>query len=328
MYGIRKLLNLLFFIAVYIEVKKNVNSQQNDLFLVRYSLSNYLIIRYLHCAGHKMLLEVHGLAHIEEKEYGQSYMPPFYYGIVACFEKRMLGWADEIITGSGSSRDSLADIGINAERIHVVHNGFAPDKFNSLADPEEVVQQYNLGGKMIIGFVGSFARYHGFEILLSIAENLHKKYQNIGFLLVGRNVHGSDSQLEKVLATRLAHLFTFTGEVPHSRVQLLIAAMHIAIIPDSNTYGSPMKLFEYMAMRKAVVAPDVPPILEIIEDGETGIVFERGNLEGAVKAVEKLIEDDSLRRHLGQRAYAKVIDSYTWGKRAERIAMIAEKMTE
>jgi glycosyltransferase involved in cell wall biosynthesis len=121
-------------------------------------------------------------------------------------------------------------------------------------------------------------------------------------------------------------MFTFTGEVPHSEIPVYIAAMDIAIIPDFNTYGSPMKLFEYMAMGKAIVAPDVPPIKEIVEEGKTALVFERKNSIQAVKCIEALIRDKELRNKLGIRARNVVLNSHTWDQNAKRIVSIVGSM--
>ena len=326
LHSVRKLLNFLFFFAVYMEVKKNINGERHDLFMVRFSISNYLISRYLHSKGYKILLETHALGHVERKEYGQDRVFPLYFIIITYLEKRALSWAHRITAVSQSLKDSLVNSRVNEERIHVIHNGIDPDKFDYTTNPQNIIRQYNLENRLVIGFVGSFARYHGLDILLDVGENLQKKYRNITFLLVGKNVHGSDNPVETVCRRRLCDLFTFAGEVPHSRIPLYVAAMDIAIIPDFNTYGSPMKLFEYMAMRKAIVAPDVPPIREVIEDGKTGILFERGNVAQALKAIERLIDNEQLRHDLGRRASAKVVRSYTWDQNAERIANIAESM--
>jgi glycosyltransferase involved in cell wall biosynthesis len=326
MHVIRKLLNFVFFLAVYMELKKDINHQQSDIFLVRFCHSNYFIARYLHSRGCKILLEVHRLAHVEEKEYGQSYAPPFYFVITRYLEKEILRRADRITTVSESLKKTLADFGIGVERIHAIPNAVDPDKFKSTTNPNAIIEQYKLEDKIVVGFVGSFARYHGLEILLDIAETVQNKYENIIFLLVGKNVHGSDNAMAKVSARRLSQLFTFTGEVCHSRIPFYIAAMDMAIIPDFNTYGSPMKLFEYMAMGKAIVTPDVPPIREVIEDGQTGILFEKGNVVEAARAIEKLIENEQLRYELGERARLKVIGSYTWDGNAAKIVEIAERM--
>jgi len=327
MHIVRKFLHLLFFLAVYMELKKRVSCQKSDLFLVRFSYSNYLITRHLHSKGYKILLEVHALAHIEEKEYGQTYSPPFYFPFISYLESRILSWADCITTVSGSLRDCLVGLGIDKQIIHVVHNAVDLDTFDYNTDPKSVIKEYNLENKVVCGFVGSFARYHGVEILIDVAENIQRKRAGVTFLIVGRNVHGSDDVMEKCFARGLSRVFRFTGEVPHSRIPLHIAAMDITLIPDFNDYGSPMKLFEYMAMGKAVVAPDVPPIREVIEDGITGILFKKGDVAEITKAVEELIDNAELRRSLGHRAHQRIVESYTWDKNAKKIVKIAESMT-
>lgn len=327
---IRKFVHLMFFLLVYLEQRKNIDNDQGNLFLARFSFSNFLVIRYLRSRGHKILLEVHALAHIEEKQFGQTHIPffftHFYFIIVTWLEKRILGWADEITVVSTPLKDSLIRLGIDGRKIHVIHNAIDTDKFNCIADAMTVVKQYKLDNKTVIGFVGSFARYHGFDILLDVAEGLQEKYRNIHFFLIGKNVHGSDDPEKEVRGRGLSELFTFSGEIPHSEIPVHVAAMDITIIPDFNNYGSPMKLFEYMAMKKAVVAPNVAPIREIVEDGRTGILFEKGNVADSIRCIEKLLEDEELRTELGQRAHSRVLSCHTWDRNAERIAEIAGMM--
>lgn len=323
---LRKLFHLAFFLAVYMEVKKRVKNQQNNVFIVRFSFANYFIARYLHSKSHKLLLEVHALAHVEEREFGQTYAPMFFILMIRYLEKKMLTLAHQIITVSGSLRMSLASLGVDRARIHAVHNGVDPELFDYTTNPVDVIRRHNLENKTIVGFVGSFARYHGVRLLLKVAENFQKQDQNVHFLMVGKNVHGTDNIVEEVVASELAPMFTFSGEVPHAMIPSYIAAMDVAMIPDFNNYGSPMKLFEYMAMKKAIVAPKVAPIREVIENGKTGILFERGNVIEAVKGIEMLIKDERLRHKLGQRAYVKVMSYHTWDQNAKRIVQIAELM--
>lgn len=326
MHVLRKLFHLAFFLAVYMEVKKRVKNQQNDVFIVRFSFANYLIARYLHSKSHKLLLEVHALAHVEEREFGQTYAPMFFILMIRYLEKKMLALAHQIITVSGSLRMSLASLGVDSARIQAVHNAVDPELFDYTTNPVDVIRRHNLENKTVVGFVGSFARYHGVRLLLKVAENFQKQDQNAHFLIVGKNVHGTDNIVEEVVASELAPMFTFSGEVPHAMIPSYIAAMDIAMIPDFNNYGSPMKLFEYMAMKKAIVAPKVAPIREVIENGKTGILFERGNVMEAVKGIEMLIKDERLRRDLGQRAYVEVMSYHTWDQNAKRIVQIAELM--
>jgi len=324
--SIRKFLNSLFFLAVYMEIRNDINTESYDLFIVRCSLSNYFVSRYLHSKGHKILLETHALGHVERKEYGQDRVFPLYFMIITYLEKRVLNWAHQITVVSESLKESLAQLGINKDRIHVIHNGVDLNKFDYTVNPQEIIRKYNLENRLVVGFVGSFARYHGLDIMLDVGEALGDKWPNVVFILVGKNVHGPDNPMEVVRRRGLGELFIFAGEVPHPRIPLHIAAMDIAMIPDFNTYGSPMKLFEYMAMKKPIVAPDVPPIREVVEDGKTAILFERGNAPQAKEAIERLIEDEQLRQDLGEEAHEEVMRSHTWERNAEVIAKIAESM--
>jgi glycosyltransferase involved in cell wall biosynthesis len=325
---LRKLLHLVFFFAVYLELKRNIDSRSYDLFMVRYSLSNCFILSYLHSKKSRMMLEVHGLAYKEEKQHWRTAVPGWYFVVLAGIEKRLLRWADCLTVVSAAIKDTLVRIGIDEEKIHVVHNGVDLRKFDCHSEPDRVIKEYDLEGKFVVGFVGSFARYHGVEMLVRLAKSLRQRCGNIVFLLVGRNFHGPEDPMAVILKEGLSEAFTFTGEVPHATIPPLIAAMDIGLIPDSNTYGSPMKLFEYMAMRKAVVAVDVPPIREVIKHGQTGILFERGNIGQAEEWIEKLIVDEELRYKLGRQAYLQVVRSHTWARNAERIVQIATAMIE
>ncbi|MDY6950921.1 MAG: glycosyltransferase family 4 protein [Thermodesulfobacteriota bacterium] len=333
MHLLRKAFHSLFFLAACKEVIRKINHEQKDVFVVRHSFSsNYLIARYLHGKGAKTLLEVHALAQVEERAYGQTRIPKWlsgsYFALVAHLEKRMLHWADRITTVSESLKSFLAEHGVEQRKIHAIHNAVDPEKFGGLAELGDVTERYNLDSKRVVGFVGSFARYHGVEMLPDVAERVEAKYDNLAFLLVGANVHGPDSPMESLCKKRVAARFVFTGEVPHSVIPQYVKAMDVAIIPDFNDYGSPMKLFEYMAMQKAIVAPDVPPIREVVKDGETAMLFEKGNPDEAARCIGRLLEDEGLRVRLGRKAHEKVMSCHTWDRNAERTVEIAESMTK
>jgi len=98
-----------------------------------------------------------------------------------------------------------------------------------------------------------------------------------------------------------------------------VAAFDIAVMPDSNEYGSPMKIYEYMAMGKPVVAPRLGPLEDGIVDGETGILFPRRDAAALRAALEKLLRDDRLRAGMGARARDHVLAKHTWDRNAARI---------
>jgi len=105
-----------------------------------------------------------------------------------------------------------------------------------------------------------------------------------------------------------------------------IDIMDICVIPGSNEYRSPIKLFEYMAMAKAVVAPSYQPIESIVRDGEDGILFKPAD-RGSLKAsLEYLIADEKKRSYIGMNARKKILGSYLWKHNAGKILDIYKKV--
>jgi glycosyltransferase involved in cell wall biosynthesis len=102
--------------------------------------------------------------------------------------------------------------------------------------------------------------------------------------------------------------------------------MDICIIPGSNEYRSPIKLFEYMAMEKPVVAPRLKPIQDVIQDGQEGILFSPDDRESLQQSLEFLIDHEEKRKIVGQNARNKIVAKHTWRKNAEQIVAIASKI--
>src|SRR5207249_2160599 len=103
-----------------------------------------------------------------------------------------------------------------------------------------------------------------------------------------------------------------------------VAAMDLAVMPSSNWYGSPVKLFEYGAMARAVIAPDTPPVREILTDGVEGLIVSPGSVPELRSALVRLAGDRQLRDRLGSRFRERVLRDHTWDRVAERLLAICE----
>src|SRR4029079_18728725 len=131
----------------------------------------------------------------------------------------------------------------------------------------------------------------------------------VRFLLVGSgSLHVEvEKRLEAEVAVRRV---IFTGAVGHKRVPGLLDACDILVAPHvpladgSEFFGSPTKIFEYMAMGKGIVASRLGQIGEVLVDGETALLVEPGDVEELKAAILKLVEDAELRRRLGTNARA------------------------
>jgi glycosyltransferase involved in cell wall biosynthesis len=117
----------------------------------------------------------------------------------------------------------------------------------------------------------------------------------------------------------------FTGAVEHLRVPSLLDACDILVAPHvpltdgSEFFGSPTKLFEYMAMGKAIVASRLGQIGEVLEHGETALLVEPGNVGELSAAIVRLAEASPLRERLGTRAREIAIQRHTWKQNARRV---------
>ena len=124
---------------------------------------------------------------------------------------------------------------------------------------------------------------------------------------------------------------TFTGNVDNNKIPDYIGAMAITVAPYSpneNFYFSPIKIFEYMAMAKPVVAGKIGQIAEVITDGETGMLFEPGNIRELTRSLEKLLGDSELCQWLGKNARAWVRKERTWEKNASKVSDLVNEILE
>ena len=90
-------------------------------------------------------------------------------------------------------------------------------------------------------------------------------------------------------------------------------------MPDSNDYGSPMKILEYMAMKKPVIAPRLGPIEEILKDNEQGVLFDRLDHKHLVQRLAKLFNDKAFCEKVSENAFKNLLLNHTWTKTAQRI---------
>ncbi|MCD6375026.1 MAG: glycosyltransferase family 4 protein [Caldisericaceae bacterium] len=118
----------------------------------------------------------------------------------------------------------------------------------------------------------------------------------------------------------------FLGRIPHAQIQQYIAMMDVAISPHATPYSSPMKILEYMAMEKAILAPDMENIRDILEDGRTALLFKPDDAQSLKEKLLKLINNPDLRQQLGKNARQDVIAKFTWLGNARKTAEIAAKL--
>ncbi len=250
------------------------------------------------------------------------------YYIVKNIENYNLKNASLIVTVSEPLKVDLLKLDIPEEKILVNPNGVDVVKFSP-----EIVKSENckklrqkLGineNKLLIGFSGAFGPWHGIPQLTETINKILKKQliSNIHFLLIG------EGPLKKEAEKQIGHYenVTFTSEIPYSYIQYYLAICDILVSPHCpqidgrEFFGSPTKLFEYMAMAKGIVASNLGQIGKVLKDRKTAILVEPGDVEELINGILKLANDKDLRERLGDNAREEVIDNYTWRENVGRL---------
>ncbi len=213
-------------------------------------------------------------------------------------------------------RDLLVALAPGSGHIIVVPNGANPLRFSEHADGvAEARRTLGATSELMVGWSGILRDWHGLELLLGAVQNT----PGVRLAIIG---DGPDSaRVQRVAHERgLANRTVFTGRVPHAQMPAYIAALDIAVAADDRTgYASPMKVLEYMAAGRAVVAPRLPGVQDIIEDEVDGLLFAPADEQALAAALGRLTQDRHLRERIGHAARLKIERDRNWQRNAETV---------
>lgn len=237
-------------------------------------------------------------------------------------ERYMLSHSQNVCVVSSALRDHFVDkYKLAADRFLVTPNAIQPEQFQaSRAQVAQARQELGLVDKTVIGFVGSIFPWHGVDLVLEAAAALVRDFPQLHVLIVG---DGETLPQLKEQAARLglAGQITFTGNVPHAEVPKLIELIDIAVMARSNWYGSPVKIFEYGLLKKAIVGPDVGPVREVMQHQVDGWLVQP-DAEDLLAAFRTLLQDEPLRHSMAEHFHQKVLRSHTWTANAEKVLSV------
>lgn len=232
-------------------------------------------------------------------------------------EREMFAGADAIIAVSEGVAAYVRANGASASRVHVVPNGVDLERFDPSRGRADIA---GFAGRPIIGFTGSLKPWHGIDTLLEAYRMLVEEGSDARLLMVGEGP--MRAWIEGFAAgTRLAGRINLTGWVDHADVPALLQTMSVAVAPYpalDEFYFSPLKLFEYMAAGRPIVASGIGQIDEVIEDGVTGLLVAPGDVEALASAVRTLLKDHDMADRLG-RAGRCAAQNYSWQSNARKV---------
>lgn len=317
--NVPELLNIAFSKKVYREILRK--REDIDFIYQRYSLNDYTGAVLAEKLRVPFILEYNGSDVWVAKNWG---MPLIFERTAEKIEIANLRAADLIVVVSNVLKDELLRRGIEGEKILVNPNGVDETKYHPEIDGKSIREKYHAGNKIIVGFIGTFGKWHGAEILAESIKRVVEKNGNIHFLFIG---DGLTMPLVKEVINNdnVSQHVTFAGLIPQEEAPRYLAACNILVSPHvpnpdgTPFFGSPTKLFEYMAMGKAIIASDLEQIGEVLKHKETALMVTPGNVSDLADGIIMLADDSELRTSLGKNAREEVVARYTWKEHTRKI---------
>lgn len=266
--------------------------------------------RYLLSMGAAFLWEWHELP----QEYHQDIIhSPYLLGLV---------------TISPQLVEAYSRVGLDRDRILCLPSGTDLDSFLPYQTQAEARQALNLPNqRRLILYSGHLQDYKGMPTILAIAKRL-PEYQ---FMLVGGWPTDVERLRQQIQAQGLTNI-QLVGHVTQSHLPTYLYAADVLLLPTSQTWElanttSPLKLFDYMSVKRPIVASALPTIALVLRDGHNGCLVESDDPEAFAQAIIHLVDRPDWGQSLAEQAYQDV-QAYTWDRRASQILNFARTRLE
>jgi glycosyltransferase involved in cell wall biosynthesis len=286
-------------------------------------LSSLLLARLL---GIPVVLQIHAPPSLHCEYAG---LPLRWSRFWEAVEQWALALADGVVVVSRPLMEYYAARGVPESKLLVVPNGVDLSRFRPELNPSRVIARYDLQGMTVVGYVGILDQWLRIDRLIEMVPALSADHPSLRLLIVGDGP--MRAELQALVGRRgLGDRVILTGFVPHEEIPEHLAAMDVTVAPYRRVevfYNSPMKVVEYMAMGKPVVAPRMGEIPDLIRDGENGLLYPPDDDRQMAAKIRALLESPSLRTGLGRQASETMgARKWTWAANAGAILGVCQSV--
>jgi glycosyltransferase involved in cell wall biosynthesis len=290
-----------------------------DFVYQRYQLGSYAGLELARRLGVPLVLEFNGSEIWVERNWGSGRLR--LGGILERLERRNLLDASLVVVVSEPLREYVIERGVADARVLVNPNGvdverLAPYRRDSAS---EWRRRLGLTEAPTVGFIGTFGLWHGVKLLPALIAAVPEAQ----WVLIGDGGLFGEVRSE-IEARGLSERVRLTGILERTKALEMLSCSDVCVSPHvpnpdgTPFFGSPTKLFEYMGLRRAIVASDLDQIGEVIEDERSGLLCPPGDVDAAAAAVRRLLADAPLRERLAEGALRRASKEYSWSAHARR----------
>ena len=215
----------------------------------------------------------------------------------------------------------MARLGVDEQRIIVSPMAVDAERFAPGAGGAEVRRRLGLGDAFVVGWTGSFRKFHGLDVAVDGFAQHHRAAPGSRLLLVGDGAERAQIE-QQVSSLGLEDAVVFAGAVAHEELPAWLMAMDVSVVTaraDEEFHYSPLKMREYLSAACPVVAPKVGEIARTITDGVNGLLFDAGDASGVARCLDALHADPALRARLGAAGRALMVETGTWLVQVDRL---------
>ncbi len=315
-----ELAELAYNFAAYLRLRREVRAFRPEIIYERYNLFLLAGLVLKRRRRIPLILEVNSPLASERAAFGRLSMR----AVARWCERALWRGADAVLPVTRVLADQVVAVRGEEADVYVVPNGADLHAAPKAAAVAEV--RSNLGlptDAIVLGFVGFVRAWHGVGWALEALAHLPRRTH---LVVVGDGPALADLGA-RAAAMGLAPRVHLTGRVVHEAVAAYTELFDVALQTAAVPYASPLKLFEYMARGRAIIAPDQPNIREVLADGENSLLFREGDPESFQQALSRLVHDEPLRARLGAGARRTVEQTpFTWSHNAKRVGELGRRL--
>lgn len=275
--------------------------------------------------GYKALFEVNGLPSIELK----YHYPSLDHDLLLKIKEQeiaTLHLSDAIVCPSHVTKDYIASLGLSRSLVTVIPNGVSPSDFSPSPLPTRE------GRVPTLLYIGTLADWQGLEVVIKALPKILEK-RPVQLRIVGRGRSRQRKSLSKhIRKLGVEGSVIMQPAVPHHEIPGLIAESDICIAPlglnDRNvTQGAcPIKVLEYMAAARPLIASNMPIIRELVREDVDALLFSPSDAEDLARQVLTLLNDFQLSQRLASSASERALTKFTWHESQKKLVKVYEKL--